>query len=183
MEKCSLMSLINVSQNMLHIQFPLCEGLEDTSLGTTFQYSVSGGEFAQIIHTGQCHWVAVSNIACRKGEVNVYDSLNYGILTTYTVKQIATILHEEDPEIILNIKPVQQQNNVTDCGVFAIAYVASLLNGQDPSTASYNNNQLRTHLLWCIKNGHLSLFPQAPDQTRLKRCKGKRVITELFCSC
>ena len=25
--------------------------------------------------------------------------------------------------------------------------------------------------------------PQAPDQTRLKRCKGKRVITELFCSC
>ena len=174
---------INVSQNMLHNQFPLCEGLEDTSLGTTFQYSVSGGEFAQIIHTGQCHWVAASNIGCRKGEVNVYDSLNYGTLTTYTVKQIATILHAEDPEIVLNIKPVQQQNNGTDCGVFAIAFVASLLNGQDPSTASYNNNQLRTHLLWCIKNGHLSPFPKAPDQTRLKRCKGKRVITELFCSC
>lgn len=168
---------------MLPIQFPLCEGLEDTSLGTTFQYSVRAGEFGQIIHTGQCHWVAVSNIACRKGEVNVYDSLNYGTLTTYTVKQIATILHEEDPEIILNIKPVQQQNNSTDCGVFAIAFVASLLNGQDPSTASYNNNQLSTHLLWCIKHGHLSPFPQASGQTRLKRCKGKRAITELFCSC
>lgn len=97
---------INVSQIMLHNQFLLCEGLEDSSLGTTFQYSVSGGEFAQIIHTGQCHWVAVSNIGCKKGVVNVYDSLNYGTLTTYTVKQIATILHEEDPEIILNIKPV-----------------------------------------------------------------------------
>ena len=111
---------INVSQNMLHKQFLLCEGLEDTSLGTTFQYSVSGGEYAQIIHTGQCHWVAVSNIGCKKGVVNVYDSLNYGTLTTYTVKQIATILHEKDPEI---------------------------------------TNQLRTHLLWCIKNGHQSPFP------------------------
>ena len=49
MEKCSLMSLsMSLKLNMLHNQFPLCEGLEDTSLGTTFQYSVSGENLPRV---------------------------------------------------------------------------------------------------------------------------------------
>ena len=48
------------------------------------------------------------------------------------MKQVASILHEEGLEIVFNIKSVQQQNG-TDCGVFAIAFLTSLLNGDDPS--------------------------------------------------
>ncbi|EDO31540.1 predicted protein [Nematostella vectensis] len=167
---------INVSQNMLHELFPLCKGLEDTTLGTTLQFSVCREEFAQILHTGQCHWVAVSNIGCTEGEINVYDSLNSGTVTSFTLKQIFAIVHKQEPEIIINIKPVQQQNDGTDCGVFAIAFVTSILNGQDPSTASYNSKRLRPHLLSCIKNGRLSPFPEAPDLARVQRCKDARVV-------
>ena len=56
---------INVVQYLLHNQVPACEGLEDTTLGTYLQFSICGGEFAQILFTGQCHWITVSNnIGC-----------------------------------------------------------------------------------------------------------------------
>ena len=49
------------------------------------------------------------------------------------MKQVASILHEEGSEIVFNIKSVQQQQDGTDCGVFAIAFLTSMLNGDEPS--------------------------------------------------
>ena len=48
-------TLINVAQNFLHNQFPYVDGLEDTVLGPTFQFSVAGGEFVQVLHDGGLH--------------------------------------------------------------------------------------------------------------------------------
>lgn len=62
---------VNISQNLLHKQFLLCEGLEDTTLGQCF----SGGEFAQILFTGQCHWMSATNIGCKKVEVKKSQAL------------------------------------------------------------------------------------------------------------
>ena len=98
---------VNVAQNTLHEQNPLCEGLEETTLGKFLQFSICGREFAQIIFTGQCHWLSVSNIGCKKGEVNIFDSLSHGTVNSNTMKQVASILHEEGPNIVLNIKSVQ----------------------------------------------------------------------------
>ena len=173
---------VNVAQNILHEQNPLCEGLEETTLGKFLQFSICGREFAQIIFTGQCHWLSVTNIGCKKGEVNIFDSLSHGTVNSNTMKQVASILHEEGPNIVLNIKSVQQQQNGTDCGVFSIAFLTSLLNGEDPSTTAYHNDQLRTHLLTCIANGCLSSFPQIPFST-VKRCKETKIVTKLFCDC
>ena len=50
---------INVAQNFLHNQFPYVEGLEDTVLGPTFQFSIAGGEFVQVLHDGGLHWICV----------------------------------------------------------------------------------------------------------------------------
>ena len=130
---CCLTDLsINYPQNMLHEQFPLFEGLEDTVLGPLLQFSVPRGEFVQVLHDGKFHWVCVSNVGCQKGEVNYFDSLFHGCLTLQTKKQIDAILNEMDEHIIVNTKPVQQQTNGVDCGPYSIAFATSILNNEDP---------------------------------------------------
>ena len=176
---------INIAQNLLHNQFPTCRGLEDTTLGTYLQYSICKGEFAQILFTGNQHWICASNIGCKKGEVNIYDSSSGGNVTNHVKKQVAAILLEEGQEITLNIKSVQQQQNGTDCGVFSIAFLTSLLHGHDPSTKNYRNNELRSHLLPCITNGYVTPFPEySAAEPNVKKCnKETKVVVELFCTC
>ena len=48
-------------------------------------------EFVQVLHTGCGHWVAMSTIACKLGEVNVYDSMRPA-LTESLKRQISAIL-------------------------------------------------------------------------------------------
>ena len=48
-------------------------------------------EFVQVLHTGCGHWVAISTIACKLGEVNVYDSMRPA-LTESLKRQISAIL-------------------------------------------------------------------------------------------
>ena len=175
---------INVAQIMLKQQFPFCEGLQETTLGSHLQFSVCGGEFVQILFTNTVHWVTVSNISCRRGEVNLFDSYSScGIVPDHVMKQVATILHEEGPDMTINIKPVQQQTNGLDCGVFAIAFATSLLNGEDPTNVTYDVQQLRPHLLSCLDQGHLVPFPKDEPVTPVTRCPSEQVTVGLFCSC
>ena len=59
----------------------------------------------------------------------------------------------------LVVIPVQQQNNGCDCGVFAIVYATYLVYTKDPLTAEYDIQKMRLHLLYCLKSGHMDLFP------------------------
>ena len=166
---------------LLHEQFPACEGLD--TLGPCLQYSVCGGEFGQILFTGSHHWITVSNIGCTLGaEVNIYDSLNHGNVNSQVKKQVAAILYAKAPEMVLHIRPVQQQTNGTDCGVFAITFLTSLLNGHEPSTQMYDNDELRPYLLTCISSGSMTPFPQA-QASRVRKRKARKVSVKLFCSC
>ena len=45
-----------------------------------------------------------------------------------------------------------------DCGLFAIAYVTSLLHGDDPSVISYEQIKMRGHLIECFTKGKLIPF-------------------------
>ena len=64
---------------------------------------------------------------------------------------------------------VQQQNNLSDCGVFSIAFATSLVYGQNPMNVTYNVSQMRPHLLNCLKGGiiFLSLPLELLLQSRL----------------
>ena len=56
----------------------------------------------------------------------------------------------------IEIADMQVQKGSTDCVVFAIAVVTSLLYGIDPF---YKQDKMRNHLLCCLESGSLSVFP------------------------
>ena len=55
--------------------------------------------------------------------------------------------------------PVQQQKNLSDCGVFSIAFSTSLVYGQNTMNVTYNINQIRPNLMQCLKGGDITHFP------------------------
>ena len=159
-EKMLTDTSINCAQNILHEAFPNVAGLEDTTLGPKLNFSVHKEKFVQILHTGSLHWLCVSNYGCKKGEINYYDSLYCGVIANHVQKQIAKMLQEDSDRLTVHVKPVQQQTNTVDCGVFAIAFSTHLLHGKDPSKMQLNPSQMRHHLAICLQNSTMSLFPE-----------------------
>ena len=153
--------IIGAAHNVLHKQFPAALGLENTTLGSVHNFSVHQGTFFQILHTGAHHWVLVSNIGCKPASINLYDSLYNGRISSSTKKQIAGLLFEPSSSITINIPHVHYQPNYVDCGVFAIAFLVSLLFNQDPATLTYSEGSMRSHLLRCLNEGKFSPFPLA----------------------
>jgi len=48
----------------------------------------------------------------------------------------------------------------SDCSMFAIAVITSLLFGEDPGKVMYKQEKLRKHLIECFTARKLSLFPK-----------------------
>ena len=53
---------------------------------------------------------------------------------------------------------MQQQSSGTDCGVFAIAVMTSLVFDNDPSEITYQQASLRSHLVNVFQVENLLLF-------------------------
>ena len=177
---------INLAQNLLYKQFPEVGGFQDTVVCRANGFSVSKIDqtYIQILHTGEMHWICVASKAPRlkNNFVEVYDSLNSGKISPVVKSQIAKFCFSSDPEIRVEIKKVQQQNNGVDCGVFAIAFAVSLAFKEDPTLIVYNIGEMRNHLVDCIENGRMTPFPKRPMK-RTKRCKTKILKISIFCNC
>ena len=111
---------INLAQNHLHEAFPSISGLQDTAIGATQTFNAVSGNFIQILHDGNLHWVCTSNISFDSptdvSDINVYGSYNHGYITKMTKRQMATFMFVELLEMNTYIKSVQQQPNGVDCG-------------------------------------------------------------------
>ena len=59
------------------------------------------GEFVQVLHDGQAHWVTISTIGCQQAEVDVFDSLFIETkeLSKELQSQIAALLHTDQDVI------------------------------------------------------------------------------------
>ena len=90
--------------------------------------------------------------------VLIYDTMFAGIdaETRATVKRIFRLKSVEG----LNMVDMQCQEGTSDCGVFAIAVITSLLFGEDSNMVTYKQEKLREHLTECLTVGKLSLFPK-----------------------
>ena len=99
---------------------------------------------------GSLHWVCVANVSENKshnGECQLYDSLSNGKVFSDVAKQIATFSFCDLPEILVEIKGIQQQTNSADCGLFALAFATGLAFDEDSANVTYDSTKIRIHLI------------------------------------
>ena len=144
---------INFAQAILKKQFPELSGLHSTLLIP--RYSIASSPALQILHCGGNHWCVVTSIGCSAGQVKVYDSL-YTSIDQVTLNLISR-LFGSNTQVKLAQGP--KQLGVKDCGAFAIAIATLLANGGNPTTATFNQQAMRPHLIKTFENLHLETFP------------------------
>ena len=159
-------ALVNAAQKLIKEAFPEAQGLQDTmSLQTTSQQL---GQFVQVMHINNNHWITISTLNCLPGTMQVFDSLG-GRVTMGTKVQIATIIQCPLPELTFEVKDTEKQANGSDCGLFAIAVAFELCAGNNPTTILWQQDQMREHLKRCFREQKLTPFPK----------KGKRISSQL----
>ena len=136
------------------------EGLQppaQVALTGTMQHSTA--PFLQILHVDSNHWVVVSTLQSAPGSVSVYDSLSSNRLSPATREAVTRLLHRQGQEVSICCQDVQQQSGGDDCGLFAIAFSASLCAGEDPTKQHYQQERMREHLKNCLENEEITTFP------------------------
>ena len=172
---------INLAQVLLHKKFLLTNGRKDTTLGNLRQFSVQKNNFIQIIHDRN-HWVTVySDSVAEKSIIYLFDSLHKADLIRNILRLACSIRHSSESEIKVISKPLQQQLNGFDCGVYAIAYATDIAFDRDPASLSYDRQEMRKHLLRCQQKGDLEAFPNSSKRT--KRGKSITHRVQLYGHC
>ena len=130
------------------------QGFQRPTLGPVRQFDIMTGPFIQIVNIHNNHWICLSSIHRPPGYV--YDSLSTPV--TQKIRGLAYDLIGPAFQGISCI-PVQQQKNLSDCGVSSIAFATSLLYGENTMNVTYNINQMRPYLMQCLKGGNITPFP------------------------
>ena len=77
---------------------------------------------------------------------------------------------------------VQIQTNDDDCGLFALAFATDICHFSNPGGCGYEASSLRKHLVHCIENQHMSLFPRT--HRRVNFYKSVKTLTvPIYCVC
>ena len=63
-----------------------------------------------------------------------YDSLFSGRINDFIKQQICALMQTDVDVLKINVTPVQQQTNLVDCGIFAMAFLTYILLDEDPKT-------------------------------------------------
>jgi len=118
--------IIQQAHVLLQLENQAIAGFQRPTLGPVRNFDVVSGEFVQILHTGNNHWVCISSIGCVPGYVNLFDSLYHDSVIIQEVEEQTNDLLG-GRLIALDPKPVQQQKNGSDWGFCScICYLLSL---------------------------------------------------------
>ncbi|CAN8023348.1 unnamed protein product, partial [Ixodes persulcatus] len=152
-------SVMNIAQYLTRKKFPRWGGFQDVLLAQGLKFKQIRDPFIQVLHTKDPdHWLTVSNIGAPPNSVFVYDSIDEDVPPD-AVKQVCSILKLQLANINVFVKPAQSQGGTLDCGLFAIANMYCIASGKDPTTVSFRQHSMRTHLLNCLKKGVMTDFP------------------------
>ena len=149
--------IIQAAQICIKKVNPLIEGFQRPTLGRVRNFDIMTSDFVQILHMGNSHWVCISSIGCTSGCVNLYDSLYDDIIDDEVEQQVKDLL--PDNFVGIEVVPVQQQMNGSDCGVFAVAFATCLVFELNPSDFMFDIPRMRPHLLECLRAGEIKVFP------------------------
>ena len=151
---------IQMAQYLAKRQFPVTGSLESTLLegkkrkGSCSQHS-SNNSLQQRHHA---LWITASMKFSEPSKVDIYDMMfrKLDAETRITIKQLFGL---KKADFIIMVA-MQCQKGTTDCGLFAIATMTLFVFGEDPGTVHYDQSKLWKHLVDCISQGELSLFPK-----------------------
>ena len=117
-------------------------------------------EHIQLLHDGRNHWILSF---CSNGRVQVCDSLNTAL--TRSSRKATRSLYKDyfSGDEVISFLPVQRQPDGYNCGLFAIAFAAEILDGKSPSEAIFSVDEMRGHFISCLETQKLSPFPKVSD--------------------
>ena len=98
------------------------------------------------------------NIGCEPNSIKVHDSNVTGDVLSSTKDALATLMCSQAKVIYILYPDVQQQRDNSSCGLYALAYAYTLCEGKDPTNVAYSEENLRSHLLMCIKRQTVMSF-------------------------
>ena len=81
--------------------------------------------------------------------------------------------------IIMHFLLLQKQTNMSDCGVFAIAFAMAICNRQRPELLCFDITKMRRHLYNCLEDGLMRHFPASHWQ---RRHETRTKIVKVFAS-
>ena len=144
--------------------------------------------FIQILHVAQNHWVTVSNITrggkCYHEGVFIYDSLCPNTVDMDTKKQICSFMKSKSKVVRFELMNIQMQENLNDCGLYAIACATELVYKRDPCRAHFQANKLRSHLIECLEKAKIVPFPLKRERRiGLAGRIRKSVQENVYCCC
>ena len=117
-------------------------------------------EHIQLLHDGRNHWILSF---CSNGRVQVCDSLNTA-LTRSSRKAIRSLYkHYFSGDKVISFLPVQRQPDGYNCGLFAIAFAAEILDGKSPVEAIFSVDEMSEHLISCLETQKRSPFPKVSN--------------------
>jgi Ulp1 family protease len=175
-------TLINAGQMLIKSFYKKTSGFQDVTLGPTLAFKTEVDEFIQVLHNGSNHWITISTLGCRQGEVDVFDSLSPKITSTMEL-QISALLATKTKNITLRHRRCHKQKGAFDCGLFALAYAGMLAEGKHPSAFHLNQANLRTHFHSCLENGVYSQFPTLRTGRENRKNIAAEKIVPVYCYC
>ena len=136
---------INAGQSWLRKRFLKVCGLQDTLMSKTLSFVHIEGEFVQILHCSNNHWIYVTTIACKPNVVKIYDSMQTGDAPMEVKESVATIMKSQNGHILFQFAEVEQQTDGSSCGLFALAFAFEICDGKYPSLREYTPDNFRSH--------------------------------------
>ncbi|KAM4040727.1 uncharacterized protein ACNLHF_011994 isoform 1-T2 [Anomaloglossus baeobatrachus] len=151
--------IIGMAQELLQHQFEGFDGLQSPAVLLVPGYCVLQNAVQIHYDEERVHWLTT---CFKDGQILVADSIKTRKLSPSIRQQIINMygVVVDEPLKHLSFLNVDQQKNYYDCGVFATAFAYEFLaEGGDP-TARFQHQEIRAHLLSCLKNGRITAFPK-----------------------
>ena len=158
-------------------------GFQNPLYAQGYRFQKEDGEFVQVLHVSDSHWITVSNIGCRSDSVYVFDSA-YAFIDMDGKKQVCSLMKPTGDVLFMDFVNIQHQGNGSDCGLFALACATDLVYGRDPFLSYWNTKVMRPHLIKCLETKKMTCFPldktrRIPVRNKLK----KSIKVNIHCIC
>ena len=159
--------ILAAAELVMRNQFPEIPTPQPTVYAQALHKLHPAEEGSLFYHNFNNHWT-VSQLS--QGEVYHYDSLQAKCIAPELRKQlIALYAHTLDGATLqINQPQVQVQRGSKDCGCFAVAFAVSLLLGDNPTTLTYHQKDMRQHFINCFESRLFAPFPATEKKAKRK---------------